>query len=189
MHKEQDNLLKSLINSKNRMCLTGSGNVNEEARILFLLLTSILLTGAVIPCVLAQDYGNYETISLDPNNRSKGLTISLNFNDTLYYDFKATNKVTFWVEDPTRSPISTPYNYIKSNYGDGLIFQASSTGEYSLNFSLPQDVAGSITVEIAYDISRYNQPTPDNTLTNYIVLGVIGAFVVGLIVVVLKIRK
>ncbi len=171
------------------MCIVGSGNVNGKAKILFLLLTSILLAGIVIPCVLAQDYGNYETISLDPNNRSKSLTVSLNSNDTLYYDFKATNKITFWIEDPTGSQIEPPFNYVKRNYGNGLMLQADSSGEYSLKFSLPQDVAEYTTVEIGYDISRYNQPTPYDTQANYIALGVLVAVVAVVIVAVLKMRK
>lgn len=162
--------------------------MNRKASTLFLLLTSILLTGILVQFVLAQDYDNYETITLDSNNQSKGLTMSLNINDTLFYDFKATSKITFWIEDPNGSPIETPFNYIKPNFGNGLLFQASSSGDYSLHFSLPDETAGSTTVEIAYSISRYSQPM-SNEQANYLAIGLIIAVSVFLIVVVMKLRK
>lgn len=142
--------------------------MDVKFRILFLLLTLILLIGIAVPCVLAQHFEYNTAISLTPTNRVDIITVNMNYRDTLWYEFKATELVTFWVEDPTDIQILPPYNYSLSDYVSPLELHAMSNGTYSLKFSLPQGVPnnnddGYTTLEIKYGFDRYGPSTTSSS--------------------------
>ena len=94
-----------------------------------------LVTGIILPSLSGEHYDNFNLINLTPSDGTQAVMISMNSNDTLFYNFRAPSYVAVWVVDPAGNQVVEPQVYLRSKYGNGFKFVAESSGTYQLVFS------------------------------------------------------
>jgi hypothetical protein len=115
-----------------------------------------ILGGVVYPLLSGEHYEYYNLINLTSDDRTQALMITMNSSDTLYYQFRATGAVVFWVKDPAGNQVVDPNVYVRLRYGSGFKLVAKSSGVYSLMFSsdVPnQQVLDLVMVEVRSGIT------------------------------------
>ena len=119
-------------------------------------ITAGILVGVVLPSLSGEHYDYFNVINLDPNSSTQAMQVSLNSSDTLFYQFRTTSAVVFWVVDPAGNIVVDPLVYVNFKYGSGLRLVAQSSGVYSLVFSsvVPdQPLFDLVTVEVRSGVS------------------------------------